>query len=144
MSQVYYFDVDWWYWYWLNMSTCAIEYQQPHCSPFQDATGYTKRFLEGTKIIVNLIKISEFINPYLLWMKIIASFVSRWQLPNICHYFCSKQCVWYCTLRLKALCCTRLSNDKLAINDVSRYCMLTFSRFYVHFTIHYLLATCIL
>ena len=41
------------------------------------------------------------INPYLLSMQIIASFVFWQQYSNIRRYFCLQLCVQYCMLRLE-------------------------------------------
>ena len=68
-----------------------------------------------------------------LFKKLIVSFVSWRQHSNIHHYFCLQRCVQYCTLSL----------EHFGVHFITwcKVSMLTFSRFYVHFTIHYLLAT---
>ena len=84
---------------WYCVSRQSLLYRQPHYSPVQYATGYMRSFCgKVRKIMVNLIKFVNSMNPYLLSMQIIASFVS-WRLSAIIRrYFCLLRCVRYCTL----------------------------------------------
>ena len=101
--------------------------------------------LHETFLLESMKNYSQFDKSFLIQliftsMKIIASFVSWRQHSNIRRYFCLQRCVRYCTLSSKRFGVHSMTWCKVSVQETLRYCKLTFSGFYVDFTIHYLLA----
>ena len=84
--------VEWWY----CISRQSVQYRQPHYSPFKYATSYMICFcVKVWKLWLIWLKFVNSMNPYLLSMQAIASFVSWRQHSNIRRCFCLQRCVRY-------------------------------------------------